>query len=530
MALVLATVLKTSLLLAAGWIASRLLGRASASLRHLVWVAALAAVLLLPLAERVTPRWRVGVPAAGGAERIATPAPVAAPSSPAPRVPSPLPAERRPAWFWLWAAGVVLVAVRWFAGVAGVVRLLRGAAPAAHTLDALDSARRLLALRRRVRVFESPRASVPMTWGVWRPVVLLPAGSAAWPAARLRSVLLHELAHIRRADLLSHWLARLVCVVYWFHPLAWLAARELGRDCERACDDAVLNLGVAAPDYADDLVALARGMRARRAVWAPAMAEASDLEGRVRALLDRRRDRRPVTCAAAAIAVAASVALLLPVAALDARAQTARGALAGVVKDPSGGTVPHCSVTARNLDGRNQEAASTNDAGEFRFGAVPAGRYTLEFRAPGFRMASQEVVVPAGQATRADATLNLGAVSETVVVTGKRPAPPPLPAGRTPQRIRVGGNVQATRLVSMARPAYPERLQQLGVEGTVLLRAVISVEGTLLNLEVANTDVNPDLAQAALEAVRQWRYQPTLLNGQPVEVVTTITVEFRLER
>ena len=78
--------------------------------------------------------------------------------------------------------------------------------------------------------------------------------------------------------------------------------------------------------------------------------------------------------------------------------------------------------------------------------------------------------------------------------------------------------------------ATSPELQQLGIEGAVLLRAVISVDGSLLNLEVANTDVNAGLAKAALDAVKQWRYQPTLLNGQPVEVVTTITVDFRLER
>jgi protein TonB len=67
------------------------------------------------------------------------------------------------------------------------------------------------------------------------------------------------------------------------------------------------------------------------------------------------------------------------------------------------------------------------------------------------------------------------------------------------------------------------------VEGTVVMRAVISTAGALLNLEVVNTDVDPRLAKAALDAVGQWVYQPTLLNGQPVEVVTTITLDFRLQ-
>ena len=89
--------------------------------------------------------------------------------------------------------------------------------------------------------------------------------------------------------------------------------------------------------------------------------------------------------------------------------------------------------------------------------------------------------------------------------------------------------MQATRLVSQVKPVYPAELQAAGVEGTVLLRAVISMQGNLLGLSVINTSVAPELAKAATDAVSQWRYTPTLLNGQPVEVATTIAVNFRLE-
>ena len=98
------------------------------------------------------------------------------------------------------------------------------------------------------------------------------------------------------------------------------------------------------------------------------------------------------------------------------------------------------------------------------------------------------------------------------------------------ERIRIGGNVQATKVVRQVRPVYPEALKSQGITGTVMLRAVISVTGEPLNVEVVNTAVNYGLAQAALEAVRQWRYQPTLLNGQPVEVPATIDVVFELEK
>jgi TonB family protein len=277
---------------------------------------------------------------------------------------------------------------------------------------------------------------------------------------------------------------------------------------------------------------LARALAATRARWedAPAMAEASDLESRVRALLDGARSRHPLSRRAALTIASVAVAVLLPVAAITAQAQAARGSLVGVVEDASHARVPNCQVTAKNLDGPNQEVTRANAAGEYRFAAIPTGHYALEIRSPGFAIFKRDAAVEAGKAVRVDVTLDLGEVSETVVVKGQKPAGamPGAPMARTPQRIRVGGNVQATKLIKMARPEYPAELQQLGIQGTVVMRAVISTAGELLNLEAINADVDARLAKAALDAVRTWKYQPTLLNGQPVEVVTTITVDFQL--
>jgi protein TonB len=87
--------------------------------------------------------------------------------------------------------------------------------------------------------------------------------------------------------------------------------------------------------------------------------------------------------------------------------------------------------------------------------------------------------------------------------------------------------VQASKLVRQPRPEYPADLQQAGVEGTVIIRAVISTGGTVMNPQVVNT-VDPRLAKLALDAVGNWVYQPALLNGEPVETQTTISVDYRL--
>ena len=102
--------------------------------------------------------------------------------------------------------------------------------------------------------------------------------------------------------------------------------------------------------------------------------------------------------------------------------------------------------------------------------------------------------------------------------------PPPPKEG--PKRIRVGGNVQQARLINQPRPIYPPLAKQARIQGTVRLQAIIAKDGNVVQLEMISG--HPLLVQAALDAVRQWKYQPTLLNGEPVEVVTTIDVVFTL--
>jgi protein TonB len=115
----------------------------------------------------------------------------------------------------------------------------------------------------------------------------------------------------------------------------------------------------------------------------------------------------------------------------------------------------------------------------------------------------------------------LGGIIGGVVGTN---LPPPPKA--TPARIRQGGNVQQAKLINMVRPVYPPLAKQARISGTVRLHAIIAKDGTVIQLEVVQG--HPLLVQSALDAVRQWRYQPTLLNGEPVEVDTTVDVVFSL--
>jgi TonB family protein len=341
-------------------------------------------------------------------------------------------------------------------------------------------------------------------------------------------VLEHEREHIRRFDCLWHWLAEAVCAVWWFHPFAWLARNRAAHERECACDDAVLRSGIRPSDYATELLHLASNMPSQ---GDPAMAlsAVSNFERRIRNLLTPNLDRSPAGRRARLAVALATAVVVVPLAILRAQPPAGQGDLSGTVFDPSGGRVPNAQVIASGSAG-NREITRANEAGEWSLTGIPAGNYTVEALASGFKVANRTIALATGQRAKLDLPLTLGTVQETVdVVSQGQARRPAREATGAPERIRVGGMVQMTKLVKRVNPQYPDTDKAQGVEGTVLLKAVIGKTGDLLSITVMNRLADPDLAAAALDAVKQWKFQPTLLNGEPVEVVTTITVNFRLQ-
>ena len=185
----------------------------------------------------------------------------------------------------------------------------------------LQLARRLAArigLRRSVRLVLSPRREIPMTWGVLRPVVLLPADAEGWSEERLTMALLHELAHVKRWDCLTQLVARATCAVYWFNPLSWLALARVRGEQEQASDDLALGCGLDRHSYADHLLAIVTGRASGgpRSAVALAMASSSKLERRLLGILDTGRSRREFGRRSVGLVTLASSAFLLPLAAL----------------------------------------------------------------------------------------------------------------------------------------------------------------------------------------------------------------------
>ncbi len=154
-----------------------------------------------------------------------------------------------------------------------------------------------LRLTRHVRLIRNPNASVLGTWGTLHPRVLLPRESESWSRERMRVVLGHELAHVKRNDWLIQIIAETARAIYWFNPLFWIACMQLRRESEHACDDAAMNLGgqlgMDGPTYAGHVLDLARTLKhsGQPASAALAMASTSNLERRLIAMLNPSLNR-----------------------------------------------------------------------------------------------------------------------------------------------------------------------------------------------------------------------------------------------
>jgi HEAT repeat protein/beta-lactamase regulating signal transducer with metallopeptidase domain len=369
---------KATLLLVSALVATAWLRRSTAGARHLVWLAALVGVLALPVLSRI-PALRVGVlpsvfgsatsPAlavddvtradlglaetrptrseiarvttehstvvingvsggvgVGVGRGVGSPAIAGAPTASSPSVPF--------AWSGytilttvavVWGA-IALALVGWL--VAGAL-FVRRIVSQAHELTSPDWTMPLCEVADRLdleippRLVMSDRIEMAFACRALAPTVVLPASAEEWTDDRRRAVLFHELAHVKRHDLLGHTLGRLACALYWFHPLVWTAAKRLRSESERACDDLVLSCGARPSEYAQHLLDMVTNVRDHGApVMALPMARKKEFEGRMLAILDPAI-RRASPGRLQAVAVTATLGLLsLTVAAVSPAAAT----------------------------------------------------------------------------------------------------------------------------------------------------------------------------------------------------------------
>jgi TonB family protein len=309
--------LKSMLVLAVAGLIAVLLRRHSAGMRHMVWLAAFAGLLALPGLMVLMPGLPVVVLPQGPLFQARAGRAVAVGNAVSEDccVPSrdrqgavPLPGQPwRELVMWVWVAGCTFSFARMIAAWLVMLRVRWGA----RSLTGVEG----------VDVLETRSGSMPMSFGLFRPAIFLPADAAGWPEERRRAVLLHEMAHIRRGDTAMHLVARAALALYWWNPLAWYAWRQFVRERERAADDFVLSAGARPSSYAGHLLEIARGLDAAPAVGCAAVAMAcrSQLEGRLSAILDSGVNRKAPRRAAGWIAALATILLIAPLAALRAQ-------------------------------------------------------------------------------------------------------------------------------------------------------------------------------------------------------------------
>lgn len=586
MTLLVASLVDASIVLALALAATWLLRRRQAALRHALLAIAIVCALLMPVLEVLLPSVPFLTWDRGAAVQSSGLTLVAGDVDTAVSANEIEGAEPGVPWISVLAAAWLLGSMATLAGLlTGLVRLARlrrRCTPVTgRRRELMDALARACGVRRPIALLQSTDRSQLVTYGAIAPGIILPADAAHWSDDRWRIVLRHELAHITRHDAAIQITGELLHILQPLNPLVWIACRRLRQESEYACDDEVLADGVRATDYAAHLLDVAKHLSGRHPSWAaaPAIAHPSTLERRIVAMLQTSHNRAPLSRRAKYLAAAAALAVTLPLAAAgtapavvvlpappqdDAReaapqesaatpaaAPTAvpaptparrpvavpqAGSIAGQVVDQTGGTIPGVTVTLTDRQTSQAATALTDPAGRFVFRDLPAGDYTLTGTISGFTPFSASLTVTPGASLSPRFTIAVGTLSESVTVqcgpeafSLVRAFFPVLDARQsTGTPIRVGGQVRPPKKIRDVKPTCPAGAGSDEVH--VLLKGRIDESGTMaeVTLDDSESGTAPPAAfvTAALDAVRQWQFTPTELNGQAIEVGIRVRITF----
>jgi beta-lactamase regulating signal transducer with metallopeptidase domain len=397
--------IKSLLLLALATVAALTLVRASAATRHMIWGTTMIGLLLMPACALLLPQWRVlpswfslesrfeqqspisepfvyNAPASDGPVETEThfaPDPAQYETTSLPNIPDaivPVESTVSPtvirlsafAIVGIWAAGFslcLLPVVFAFLRLLYTERILRHNPPLSNRI-----VRRIATLAKELgvkppHILVGPPGAMPMVWSLASSRMLLPIDIEHWSANRIKSVLLHELVHLKRRDPTWFLVGLLARAVNWFNPLVWYAVRRLRLECERACNDHVLRMGVEASEYASHLLALSTSVRATSGTGSMALAMASkpSVENRIVSILDAKRNRCAVTlrrASAMLFTVTAGVAVMATLAATGSNKTIANDPTSIVQDEAVAIKYPHCLVEVENLKPRSlAEAIAT---------------------------------------------------------------------------------------------------------------------------------------------------------------------------
>jgi TonB family protein len=552
----------TLLLLFAGCVIPRL-RRRSAAERHLLWAASLAAATLLPLLRLLLPEWQPGwmIDVMG----VLPTSPVQGTVGQEADIVVRAIGIESPAWVigdWLsalWIAGIAVSMLRLAIDAMQLARLARAAGPVSERRSRLAGGiARALHLRRPVELLRSARGIIPVTWGIHRPRILLPACADDWSEDRARAVLAHELAHIVRLDWIVHVLAELACAIYWFNPLFWIAKNRVCRESEHAADDVVLGLGVEGTEYAAHLLDIVRAAQAPRVAWAStiAMARPSHLERRLAALLNAYANRGTATRRTLAAAVAVTMLVALPLAAFglkgveDLNIQIRTSNLPAIAEGaaPSGQDAAITSVPQLRVVGLSEGASATTRPEIIEYTTPPL--YSDEARERGIEgiVTLGARVEPDGRVSTARVVRGLGAgLDQNAIVAlrqwrfrpGTRAGVPVAMDAEVDIAFNLRNealnaliaNDMATRVGPGVTPPQAIRVlslrtwRRLAPRGTVVLDVVLLEDGRPKIVRILQS-LDPELDESAVRQFEQWRFSPAMKNGRPIKVRMNAEVRF----
>jgi len=365
-----AVVIKGTVVLLAALTAVAFAAKARASARHLVLASAFAALIAMPLLMLAVPRFTLDVPVklTGAVDDapIATAEPFTAAGPRTSAANAPQKTLTTADWLRIgWAGGAVLFLLPVAAALSRLSMIRRTGLPVAWHRAELARLADARGVSLPVELLEHEAVPGPMTFGVRRPVIVLPPDAREWSEGELRCALMHEIEHIQRGDWLMQIVARTVAAVYWFNPLVWKAWRRLCLEAERSCDDAVV-MSEERTEYAEQLVTLAQRMSAAPVQPLLGMANRSDLSTRVTAVLDDRLQRGRSGFALAAGTVAAAALLVLTVTPVRAIAVVDAGESAATASAEQPGLRAKGQRRTRAIDRALYEAANAGDFEEVR--------------------------------------------------------------------------------------------------------------------------------------------------------------------
>ncbi len=316
------TTMKSFVIFAVAGVFAFCLRRRSAAMRGFIWSMAIVGCLIIPLLSLVLPKWELDIlpetPVSRAPIQLSTESVSSIPITLTPPQPDPGTDQSAPftTLYWtdwiaiVWAGAGLFLLIRLIVGIGAVWHISARGSNFSRAAEQLRSN-----WNRRANVRLSDKIIVPMVWGFLRPVILLPVDAEHWQTDRLRAVLLHELAHIKRWDWVVQTIAQTTCAVYWFNPPVWFAAYRVRIEVEQACDDHVLNAGYRSTDYAQHLLDITRNVKIAKATSraAVAIARSSKIEGRLRTVLAENLNRHPLTKVAAGIGLLVFICFAVPV-------------------------------------------------------------------------------------------------------------------------------------------------------------------------------------------------------------------------